>query len=105
MSRNLERSMARSEYAKFAKRWRHEQRLAGVYGKTGFKRPKFNEWYAIHQRDMEMMKHSTPDDVREYLGADPWSPQAEANLAPVGGEPEGERGVVTLDIATGKEEE
>lgn len=106
MSRNLQRSMARAEYAKFAKRWRQEQRLAGVYGKpNNFKRPKFNEWYTMHEKNLEMMKESAPADVLEYVGEDPWANPPEVNLAPIQGEPEGERrGVVTLDISSGEEE-
>lgn len=96
MSRTLERSIARKQYEKFAKRWREEKRLAGVYDKPGYRRPSFNEWYAIHQRDLEMMKQSTPSDVQEYLnmGQDPWAEPAEAKS-----EPTEERGVVTIDIA------
>lgn len=107
MSRNLERSVARALYAKFAKQWRHEQRAAGVYGRpNNYKRPKFNEWYAMYQKNLEMMKQATPNDVREYVGEDPWVTQPEVNLAPIQGEPEGERrGVVTLDITSGKEDE
>ena len=111
MSRNLERSVARNLYAKFAKQWRHEQRLAGVYGKPNhFKRPKFNEWYAMHQKDLGMMQESAPNDVLEYVGEDPWGATSYAASAPEtpGNEtpnPLEQRGVVTLDIASGKEEE
>lgn len=104
MSRTLERSIARREYAKFAKRWRDEKRLAGIYGKAGYKRPSFGEWSAIHQRNLEMMKQSQPADVVEYLGADPWAEPAKkqddlAFLDSAGtDEPKEERGVMTIDI-------
>ena len=101
MSRTIERSIARREYGKFARRWRDEKRFAGVYGQPGYRRPSFSEWYHMHQRDLEMMKQSTPADVQEYLGADPW---VEVQAAPVLEETPSERGVVTLDIATGEEE-
>lgn len=98
MSRTLERSIARREYEKFTRRWREEKRLAGIYGKPGYRRPSFTEWHAIHQRDIEMMRQSTPADVVEYLHADPWMeepPKAEVTKS----QDEGERGVVTIDIA------
>jgi hypothetical protein len=98
MSRNLERSIARNLYAKFAKRWRQEQRLSGVYGQPGYKRPKFNEWYAIHQKNLDMMNESTPADVREYVGADPWGEPMPAREEPKASD-EGERGVTTINIA------
>ncbi len=105
MSRTLDRSIARNLYSKFAKRWNQEKKLAGVYGKPGYKKPKFNEWYTMHQKNLEMMKESAPADVVEYLGDDPWAgaPSYEAKSE----EPETkeERGVVTIDIASGKEDE
>lgn len=109
MSRTLERSMARREYEKFARRWREEKRLAGIYGKAGYRRPSFAEWYHIHQRDLEMMRQSTPADVVEYLQEDPWAPNPGGKddlraASPEPSEEEGERGVLTLDIATGEEE-
>ena len=98
MSRNLERSIARDLYAKFAKRWRQEQRLSGVYGQPGYKRPKFNEWFTMHQRNLEMMNESTPADVREYVGADPWGEPNPAFGAEPKASDEGERGVTTINI-------
>lgn len=96
MSRTLERSIARKQYEKFARRWREEKRMAGVYGKQGYRKPSFSEWYGIHQRDLEMMRQSTPSDVQEYLspGVDPW-----AEEKPAAETSDGERGVVTIDIA------
>jgi hypothetical protein len=103
MSRTLERSIARREYTKFAKRWRDEKRFAGVYGQPGYRRPSFNEWYHMHQKDLEMMRQSTPADVQEYLGQDPWVEiQAPAPMKQA--EEDAERGVMTIDIATGEEE-
>lgn len=100
MSRNLERSIARELYAKFAKRWRQEQRLSGVYGQPGYKRPKFNEWFTMHQRNLEMMNESTPADVREYVGADPWGePNPAFGAETPKASDEGERGVTTINIA------
>lgn len=105
MSRTLERSMARREYEKFARRWREEKRLAGIYGKAGYRRPSFSEWYSIHQRDIEMMRQSTPADVVEYLQADPWAEAPQYTPQQVNdGEDQQDRGVVTIDIATGEEE-
>lgn len=68
MSRTIERSIARREYEKFARRWREEKRFAGVYGKTGYRKPSFNEWYHMHQSDLEQMRQSSPADVQEHLG-------------------------------------
>lgn len=96
MSRNLERSMARALYAKFAKRWRQEQRLSGVYGKPGYRRPKFNEWYQMHQQHvLEQAQVHAPAVEQQYLGPDPWAEGTEKSA---------DRGVVTIDIATGEEE-
>lgn len=102
MSRTIERSVARREYEKFAKRWREEKRFAGVYGKTGYRKPSFNEWYHIHQKDLEMMKQSTPADVQEYLGLDPWVEVQASPESP--SQEESDRGVLTIDIASGEEE-
>jgi hypothetical protein len=107
MSRTLERSIARREYEKFARRWREEKRLAGVYGKTGYRKPTFSEWNAMHQRDLESMRQSTPADVVEHLGADPWADDAPSAFTPAGEiapSKSEDRGVVTIDIASGEEE-
>ncbi len=108
MSRTLDRSIARNLYSKFAKRWNQEKKLAGVYGKPGYKKPKFNEWYAMHQKNLEMMKESAPSDVVEYLGDDPWGGAKEYTAQQINDgqdQPKEERGVVTIDIASGKEDE
>jgi hypothetical protein len=105
MSRTLERSIARREYEKFMKKWRKEKRAAGVYGQTGYRRPSFNEWYTMHQRNLEMMRQSTPKDVVEYLGADPWMEQEpRLESGPAAEAPAEERGVMTIDIKSGEEE-
>lgn len=114
MSRTIERSIARREYEKFARRWREEKRFAGVYGKTGYRKPSFNEWYHMHQSDLEQMRQSSPADVQEHLGLDPWievQPERPlqqvhtdlSSLQQVHDETE-ERGVITIDIASGEEE-
>lgn len=102
MSRTIERSVARREYEKFSKRWRDEKRMAGLYGKTGYRKPTFSEWNAIHQRDLEQLKQSTPADVVEHLGVDPWEGQSE--FRPAVEQPKEERGVVTLNIAGNEDE-
>lgn len=101
MSRTLNRSIARKQYAKFAKAWRDDLRRAGLYGRARSpKRPTFNQWYGMHQHNIEAMRESTPTDVAEYLrpDVDPWT-EAPLNLSSgPDGAPEGERGVVTMDI-------
>lgn len=103
MSRTLDRSIARGLYEKFAKRWNQEKRLAGVYGKPGYRKPRFNEWYAMHQRNLEMMKESAPADVVEHLGDDPWGAESDA-FRPQPDKTEGERGVTTIDIVGSEDE-
>jgi hypothetical protein len=108
MSRTIERAVARREYEKFSKKWREEKRFAGVYGQVGYRKPSFNEWYHMHQRNLEMMKESTPADVQEHLGLDPWievqDPPRTAKEIHDEAIPEENRGVITIDIATGEEE-
>lgn len=109
MSRTLERSIARREYDKFARKWRQEKRDAGIYGQAGFRRrPSFSEWIAIHERNIEMMRESAPADVVQHLGDDPWAEQAPDAFTPTGeiapSNDEEKRGVVTIDIGTGEEE-
>lgn len=99
MSRTLERSIARGLYAKFAKNWRREVRLAGLYGKPNSpKRPKFSQWYEIHEKNQQMMRQSTPQDVAEYMN-DPWAdgPAAAFERAVSDG-PQEERGVMEIPI-------
>lgn len=109
MSRNLERSMARALYAKFAKRWRQEQRLAGVYGQPGYKRPKFNEWYQLHQQHvLEQAQVHAPAADLQYdeveAASDPWADLPIDISSIQMDENKEERGVVTMDIGTGEEE-
>lgn len=93
-NRTLDRSVARALYADFSKRWRRELRGADVYGKPGSpKKPKFSQWYAMHERDLSMMKESTPQDVAEYM-EDPW---ATPDVSPPKDDA-GERGVVEIPI-------
>lgn len=103
MSRTLERSIARRQYEKFLKQWRQEKRLAGVYGKSGYKHPSFNEWSSMYQSNLDMMRKSTPADVVEHIGADPWA-EAPREYTPqeiYDGEDrkEVQRGVITMNIA------
>jgi hypothetical protein len=46
--------------------------MAGAWGKPG-RKPTFNDWYHMHRGDGDMMRQSTPTDVKEYLGLDPWT--------------------------------
>jgi hypothetical protein len=105
MSRNLERSMARAMYAKFAKRWRQEQKLAGLEGKAGYKRPRFNEWLSMYQENLSRVQQSTQLTVPPstavpgpyYNDFDPWTeetPKVEKS----------DRGVTTIDIMGSEDE-
>lgn len=96
MFRTIERRNARRLYDSFSRAWRREKRMAGLYGKPG-RKPPFNQWYHMHERDASLMRQSTPSDVREYLGLDPWAPP------PVQAAPsvpdERPRGVVTYSMS------
>lgn len=72
--------------------------MAGLYGTPG-RKPGFNQWYHMHERDATMMRQSTPSDVREYLGLDPWAPPPSQDFpsAPQVSD-EGPRGVVTYSM-------
>lgn len=99
-NRTIERAVARKLYADFAKAWRREKRLAGRYGQTGYRRPTFSQWYEMHQRDQEMMAASSPQDVLEYLGQDPWA-ELEPERTPQeihDGLSESERGIVEIPM-------
>jgi hypothetical protein len=97
-ARSIERSVARKLYTNFTKQWRDEMRTKGVYGqKASFKRPTFSQWFAMHQRDADMMKESTPSDVQEYLGLDPWTEQAKPSSD--GSVTTEKRGVMTMSIS------
>lgn len=92
-NRTIERSVARKLYGEFSRKWRRERRLAGKAGRPGFRKPTFHQWYEMHLRDRDMMRQSTPVDVQEYLGRDPWAePSARV-------QPEPHHGVVTIPIA------
>lgn len=65
-TRTIERAVARRQYDRFSRDWRREKRMAGAWGEPGAK-PRFSEWYHIHQGDGGMMGQSTPADVREHL--------------------------------------
>ncbi len=105
MSRNLERSVARTNYAKFAKKWRSEKRLAGVYGQSGYRRPSFNEWYSMQS----VAKKEEAAPVQLEIGADdPWLYPPEGTEKYTEGssmtmgekyDDETERGVMTINIA------
>ena len=76
MSRTIQRRMARALYDEFSRKWQRERRAAGKAGKPGFRKPTFNQWHTMHLRDMEMMRASTPVDVQEFLGRDPWAEES-----------------------------
>lgn len=105
-NRTIERSVARALYGDFSKKWRRDKRNAGMHGKPGFKKPSFGQWYAIHQKNEQMMRESTPQDVQEYLGLDPWVEQIPRSLQEIHDEavPIEERGVVTIPITGGDDE-
>lgn len=101
MSRTIERSVARKLYDGFSRTWRREKRMAGAFGKPG-RKPTFNEWYHMHSRNTAMMAESSPSDVQEYLGLDPWEAR------PVGRaieEAVEQRGVITIPIAGNEDSE
>ena len=108
-NRTISRSMARKLYTEFSRKWRREKNLAGLHGKPGYRKPTFNQWYAIHQRDADMMRESSPADVQEYLGVDPWAP-ADVVAHEAARKPDqaidaaGERGVAVIPIVGGDDE-
>lgn len=89
-NRTIERKAARRLYDEFSRKWRSERRLAGKVGQPGFRKPTFRQWHEIHLRDHAMMQASTPADVQEYLGQDPWQ-----DMNP----PTSDRGVLTVPIS------
>lgn len=107
MSRTVARSVARKQYERFSRDWRREKRMAGAWGRPG-RKPTFSEWYHLHEGDSGMMGQSTPSDVQEHLGMDPWAPdpraerlrdQVEAARRAIEEVSEGgQRGVVTIPI-------
>jgi len=106
MSRTIARAVARRQYDRFSRDWRREKRMAGHWGRPG-RKPTFSEWYHLHQGDSGMMDQSTPADIREYLGMDPWQPdpraermreQVEAARRAIDEATGGERGVTTIPI-------
>ena len=103
-NRQIERAIARTLYNGFSRAWRREKRLAGKYGEPGFKKPTFNQWNAMHERNSKMMAESTPADVQEFLGLDPWSepPQRtpeQVHAEGTAAEPVEECGVLTIPIS------
>lgn len=108
MSRTIARSMARKQYDRFSRDWRREKRMAGAWGRPG-RKPTFSQWYALHQGDPAMMRESSPSDVQEHLGLDPWVDEARVRaenavratqkaLEEVDGP---ERGVMTIPMVGG----
>lgn len=103
LGRKQRRTEARRLYDRFSKQWREEMRLVGLYGKKSpYKRPSFSQWMAMHERDTDMMAESTPADVQEYLGQDPWVEQLDAR-AREPEQPDSERGVATIQIVGDEE--
>lgn len=100
MSRNLERSTARALYAKFAKQWRQQKRAVGVYGEPGYARPKFSQWFQMHQQNLAENGKRLGQVQQELHAegtelADPWFEDP-----PMGdSEVKEERGVVTMNIS------
>jgi hypothetical protein len=89
--------MARNLYAKFAKKWRQEKRIADVYGDPGYRRPNFNEWYSMHKEQLAKKKEAPPAYVQEQLEADPWLEENPAIKSQ--SDKTEERGVATINIA------
>lgn len=81
MCRTIARAVARRQYDRFSRDWRREKRMAGAWGRPG-RKPTFSQWYHMHEGDSGMMGQSTPSDVQEYLGLDPWASERERKLAP-----------------------
>lgn len=96
-SRTIERGMARALYDDFSRQWRKEKRLAGKEGMPGYRKPSFGQWHRMHLRDHEMMRDSTPVDVQEYLGIDPWAEMSGGPSNNGDTEPDA-RGVPTVPI-------
>ena len=92
-SRMIQRNNARQLYGQFSVKWRRERRLAGDSVK-GYRKPSFSQWVSMHMGDRDMMAESTPVDVQEYMGHDPWE-SAPVSTQDVGGS---DRGVITLPI-------
>lgn len=95
-NRVIERRIARGLYDEFSRKWRAERRLTPTSSeakKLG-RKPTFGQWNRMHLRDLEMMRESTPADVQEYLGVDPWAdgPTPQEQDDPV------DRGVATVPI-------
>lgn len=101
MSRTIERHVARKLYDNFSRTWRREKRMADAYGKPG-RKPTFNEWYHMHSRDNALMAESTPSDVQEYLGLDPWEVRSVGRVTEEAAE---QRGVLTIPIAGNEDSE
>lgn len=100
-NRTIERAIARKLYGDFSRSWNREKRLAGQYGKPGYRKPTFSQWYAMHEANRELMAESTPQDVQEYLGVDPWEqPAPQRTLQEIHDEaiPTEERGVMTIPL-------
>lgn len=110
LSRKQKRTEARREYDRFTKQWREEMRLVGLYGKqTRYKRPTFNQWYAEHQHEFGVqkpaVKYPSQESYYDYLGSDPWAEQIDPQVKEeLSSEGDGERGVMTIDIAGPKED-
>ncbi len=105
--RQIDRSIARTLYTKFSQQWRNELRSQNKYGMANSpKRPTFNQWYAMHGRNLGDLKKSTPADVQEYLHAnDPWEDMPEYVPVVENKKDEEKRGVYTTSISGGDEDE
>lgn len=107
--RKQSRAEARRYYNTFSKIWRRDMRLAGLYGKkTQYKKPTFSQWVKMHESNNQMMEQSTPQDVQEHMGLDPWAEQLDPRVSEQFSsgpkKPEQERGVTTIDIVADEED-
>ncbi len=91
-NRIFARSVAKALYTEFSRRWRRERRFNGKAGKPGFRKPSFRQWSKMHSSDIGMMAESTPSDVQEHMGLDPW-----VVAAPTSDLPSSMEGFVVLD--------
>lgn len=101
-TREINRSVAKKLYEKFSRQWRQDLRDQGLYGmKNSPKKPKFNNWYNMHGRDLNLLRQSSPKDVQEYLHMPLDDVNWEQELANARTEvaESSERGVTTINIA------
>ena len=98
IQRQITRRNARQLYDKFSKMWRRDARLAEVYGKSGTSKPRFHQWWKMHQEQLAKMKNGSATGAQiQQAMEDPWA-EVQMEAAPeVSVEPE-ERGVLSVPI-------